>query len=415
MNVLPRPIRLGLLSLMVSLPMAVLAAGISVNVKDTEPLVKVYKPQNYINPNNYGSHYVSVPTSTTPTVLVVFMGGTGSTPSEYTTIVDEATNATGGYPTNYASIGLAYINGNLTQTIGQACTDASSTSTDKKAVLNDCFTQMRGESAFGSGIVYPGLSGPPYDASIYTANNNYPSTSLGDSIVNRLVFLIDYMACTDSKHAAFWKTFLIDNTTSPYVTPHTADCSKTNYSRHVVPNWPQIVLAGHSQGGGTAAFMGMTLPGGVRRVAMFSAPQDNLDGNVDLGSYDPGQVAQWILGPTQTPLNNFYALRNASSTSSQVPTPNNSAEGSLGNNVFNNLAFIGQGTTVGGLGNTPTSVVDGSRPPTSKDVRNLYLTSPAYTSTLSNHNSSALTSAALLPNEATIWDWIFSAGGSDPN
>lgn len=414
MSLMHRSLISSLMALTLALPLCTYAAGQYVSVSATEPSVNTYKPQNYINPNGYGSHYVNAPASSSPTVLVVFLGGTGSNPFSYTGLVDEAAIASSGYKTNYAAIGLAYINGSLTQTIGMACDKATNkTKGASSPSTDDCFTQMRGENTFGSGVHYPGLS-KVYDAAAYTSAYNYPSTSLGDSIINRLVFLIDYMACKDTKQPSFWSKFLVDDTSnsSPYVSPHSADCSTLNYSRRVLPKWSQIVLAGHSQGGGAAGFTAMNVPGGVRRVAMFSSPQDNLNGNKSVPSTDPSNiVASWITAATQTPLPHFYGLRNASGAT----TPNNDAEGDYGNNVFNSWLYLGMATASGGLGgtglNTATSVVDGGVVP-GNGSHNLYLTSPAYSLPLSNHNSSAVDSTAS-SSEKIIWDWMLSAGGTD--
>lgn len=402
-------------ALTVAWPLMAQATGQSVNVSLTEPSVNSYKPDSYINPTGYGSHYISMPNSGAPSILLVFLGGSGSAPSSYTNIVDEAANASSTYKTGYAAVGLAYINGSLTQTIGQTCGKAGDKTKGAPAPsMDDCFTQMRGESTFGAGVSYPGLL-KTYDASVYTSVTNYPSTSLGDSVINRLVFLIDYMACKDIKQPSVWQSFLVDDPsgTSPYVTPHTANCSGLAYSRHVLPKWSQIVMAGHSQGGGTSGFMGMSLPGGVRRVAMFSAPQDNLGGNKSVPTANASLVASWISGATQTPLSAFYGLRNGSGSA----TPNNDAEGVYGNNVYNSWLYLGSATSGGGLGGEgyggATSVADGSAIP-ANGAHKLYLTAPAYSSALSNHNSSAVNSAAL-DSERTIWDWIFSAGGIDSN
>jgi len=372
----------------IGLPLAAGAAsGQFVNVADTEPALSPASP-HYANPDGYGLHYVSVPTSPKP-VLVVFIGGSGSVPADSTDIVDEAAFPHSKYKTGYASLALAYVDGDV---IGGECggTDA-------------CYTQQRGESVYGKGVVYPGASAH-YDASPWQAR--VTPTPVGDSIVNRLVLLLDYMTWRSGAADPYWQKFLLDDTSGSqvYVSPHDAR-GRLNYRRPVVPDWSHIVVAGHSQGGGHAAFLAMTVPGGVRRAALFSAPQD------EPAKADP-PVAQWVRGPSNTPLQAFYGLRNASGGTTG---PNNEAEGLFGDNVWNNWAALGAATGPGGLGgpgaDTPTSVGDGSAAPKGGS-HNLYLTQPAYAAALYNHDSSAA-NVYSQPSEQTIWDWMFSAGGTD--
>ena len=128
-------------------PLGAHAAGQYVSVSVTEPSVNNYSPNNYINPTGYGSHYVNAPSSGTPKVLVVFLGGSGTNPSSYTSIVDEAALAASDYKTNYAAVGLAYIDGSALQTIGIACTNAVNNQNAPASLhlnMDECFTQLRG-------------------------------------------------------------------------------------------------------------------------------------------------------------------------------------------------------------------------------------------------------------------------------
>src|SRR5262249_2204693 len=81
---------------------------------------------------------------------------------------------------------------------------------------------------------------------ILTGDDLSPKVSVGkaDSVINRLVELLLWL---DSHHPGEgWGTFVSSGQ----------------------PNWPLIVAAGHSLGGGEAALIGLQF--GVARVAMFS-------------------------------------------------------------------------------------------------------------------------------------------------
>ena len=84
------------------LPLAAPASTQSIAVADTEPGLASGSPY-YAAPNGHGTHYVNVPANAKP-VLVVFLGGTGSIPSDYTNIVDEAAVSHSGYHTGYAAL-----------------------------------------------------------------------------------------------------------------------------------------------------------------------------------------------------------------------------------------------------------------------------------------------------------------------
>jgi hypothetical protein len=60
--------------------------------------------------------------------------------------------------------------------------------------------------------------------------------------------------------------------------------------------WSELVVAGHSQGGGQAAFIAHAQP--VRGALMFSAPAQT----------DAGVPASWLLGPSVTPADRMFGL-----------------------------------------------------------------------------------------------------------
>jgi hypothetical protein len=64
------------------------------------------------------------------------------------------------------------------------------------------------------------------------------------------------------------------------------------------PVWSRIIVAGHSQGSGHAAYLGKMFD--VDRVLMFSGPQDYLD--------DLHRPAPWQAGASATPPSRFFAF-----------------------------------------------------------------------------------------------------------
>ncbi len=66
------------------------------------------------------------------------------------------------------------------------------------------------------------------------------------------------------------------------------------------PIWSRIVVAGHSQGSGHAAYLGKMFA--VDRVLMFSGPQDYLD--------DLHEPAPWQSRPSATPASRIFAFLN---------------------------------------------------------------------------------------------------------
>jgi hypothetical protein len=66
------------------------------------------------------------------------------------------------------------------------------------------------------------------------------------------------------------------------------------------PDWRRILVAGHSQGSGHAAFIGKMFR--VRKVLIFSGPQDYLD--------DLHEPASWQARKSATPPSRFFAFLN---------------------------------------------------------------------------------------------------------
>lgn len=157
------------------------------------------------------------------------------------------------------------------------------------------------------------------------------------SVVNRLSCLIDYLAYTYPNNSdlpppddglpyppetgiprrAHWQQFLEVVPNSPYQTLQRNGINDNGQTfvawpqRSVLPYWPQIIFAGHSQGGGHAVYLGMRVPASrqMRRVVTFSAPQDNVrpDANA-FGAGGTPQSANWIIRSSNTPLDRFWGL-----------------------------------------------------------------------------------------------------------
>ena len=95
-----------------------------------------------------------------------------------------------------------------------------------------------------------------------------------NSILNRFQKLLVYLVEHDPKGG--WDEFVKDGK----------------------PVWDRIVVAGHSQGSGHAAYLGKMFD--VDRVLIFSGPQDYLD--------DLHQPAPWLDGQSATPPSRFFAF-----------------------------------------------------------------------------------------------------------
>jgi hypothetical protein len=117
----------------------------------------------------------------------------------------------------------------------------------------DCYDFYRREIAFGQ-------NGSP----LVAVNHK-------NSILFRIQSLLQYL---HSQNPAVWATFF--------------DGAKIH--------WDKIVLAGHSQGAGHAAFLAKNFY--TAGVILFSGPHD----------YSPKGAAPWLLRPSKTPENRFFAF-----------------------------------------------------------------------------------------------------------
>ncbi|MFN9106329.1 MAG: BPSS1187 family protein [Betaproteobacteria bacterium] len=170
--------------------------------------------------------------------LFVFFPGTGATPANYRLIVRTA--ATRGLH----SIGLNYPNSLAVASLCNGSADP------------DCHAKVRNETLLGQDT------------------SQLVTVTPADSIVNRLTKLLAYL---HARHPAEgWGQYLTNGQ----------------------PDWTRIRVAGHSQGGGHAAFIAKQFA--VDRAVYFSSPSDWRDG--------PNQPATWMGSPGATPAVRQYGF-----------------------------------------------------------------------------------------------------------
>ncbi len=83
-----------------------------------------------------------------------------------------------------------------------------------------------------------------------------------------------------------------------YLVKHDPDGGWSRFLKGGQPDWRRIIVAGHSQGAGHAAYIGKLFR--VDRVLMFSGPQDYMD--------DLHKPAPWLYGKSATPPSRFFAF-----------------------------------------------------------------------------------------------------------
>jgi hypothetical protein len=274
--------------------------------------------------------------------LVVFLPGTGASPAQYDDFVARAAEL--GYP----AVNLRYPNAFTVASVCQPSPDP------------DCFTQIRGEIIFGDGV--PDPQGVAYSSAAASVDGP-------NSIVGRLIALIDYVAASDPR----WNRFLIDDATSPYVATHRGP---------VRLDYRKLIPSGHSQGGGHAALLGMRAP--VDRVVMLSSPDDT-------GLFG---TASWVLGTSATPLYRYWGLRNFK-------------EGSLGQHEPLVWDALGGGGVGAGDDTSSVDVGDGSGNPNGS--HRLVITVDLGSDS-ANHNSTAM-NGRYLPGAPTAWTYLLTDDG----
>jgi len=293
-------------------------------------------------PDSSRYHVVSLPRSMRTDRLVVMLPGSNVGASGYTDFVEHAARL--GYP----AVSLAYLNRG---TIGAACQATPGE--------EHCFMQARGEIVFGADV--PDPQGVRY-------SSDKVDVDAANSIVGRLIALIDHLAVEDRR----WNSFLIPDRTSPYVAANRGP---------VRLNYRKLILAGHSQGGGHAALLAMRTR--VARVVMLSSPDDT----------DQSGTASWIRAESATPLDRFWGLIHEN-------------EGPYGQHVMQVWSELG-GAGVGAGDNTSeVDVGDGSGDPCGS--HRLVLPGDRGTP-LANHMATAY-DGGYLAGVPTAWTYLLEAG-----
>lgn len=177
--------------------------------------------------------------ATKPAPLLLFLPATGAVPNDYRDFLQTAADA------GYNVLGLDYFNRG--RSVAETCgADA------------DCYTQLQRNRFSG------------HDPS------RFSRVDAADSIQARLRDAIGYLEHHDKKGG--WNRYLTGSTI----------------------RWKDIVLAGHSQGGGESAFISHNHL--VRGVLMFSSPVETFD---DVS-------ASWMGPPGATPVSRLYGFDNVS-------------------------------------------------------------------------------------------------------
>jgi hypothetical protein len=169
--------------------------------------------------------------------LLVFFPGTTADPNSAWPFLETGANA------GYRVIGLMYDNGN---SVPQLC------GPNPDPACSDRFREKRN---FGDG-----------------ASNEIDDLP-GESVVSRLTKLLQYLV----------KYF--------------PDEGWGQYLANGQPNWARIVVSGHSQGGGIAAYIAKKEK--VARVVVLSGAADRVDATK--------VWAPWVTSPSATPLDRWYA------------------------------------------------------------------------------------------------------------
>lgn len=176
--------------------------------------------------------------------LLVWLSGTGGKPATGPGLFYEAALEQG-----YRLLALSYLN---TPAVSQVCRGAT------LLAQPDCAAQLRQHRAWGA---------PP---------THLVGDRPEDAIVPRLTRLLQHLARSDA--AGHWEQYLDGD----------------------APRWERLLLAGHSQGGGMAAFIAQTHR--VAGVLMFSGGWDRQGG---------GDIAHWYSRPSLTPVRHWHCVFHA--------------------------------------------------------------------------------------------------------
>jgi hypothetical protein len=267
-------------------------------------------------------HYVATPMGNDlrNDKLIVFLSGSRGSASDYTGIANRMASQ------GYSVILMDYENEQVVAAECDKYSEAGPTAVDS------CYAQTRGEVIFGRAQSYgsgfgiyqapPALNflGNPTSAS--TAGN----VTLPNSIIYRLVAALNWLQYqptltnaagrpTSTPAPIHWGQFLVDDAASPYVVPTiSANGSLGTGTRKAYPVWSRIILAGHSQGAGHAAFAAQLVS--MHRVVLFSGPNDHVPGLTRTATESAGLFTStdcpspfWMTRASATPLLRYWGLR----------------------------------------------------------------------------------------------------------
>ncbi|MBD5654801.1 MAG: hypothetical protein IAI50_06420, partial [Candidatus Eremiobacteraeota bacterium] len=195
-----------------------------------------------IDPAYDSPNEVGAPTARARGRLFVFLPGSGVTPAQYMKIVQEALRQ------GFNAIGLEYPNGTSIQ---QLC---------QKSHAAACPSLVRNDTITGK------------------MPNRFVKVQRRDSIAGRLISLLGYLAQHDPN--GHWSQYLSDGS--------------------IV--WSRVVVGGHSQGAGNAAYIGKLF--NVAGLCDFDSPVD-----VDPTAPTP-LPAPWLSGKNVTPVEREFGFTN---------------------------------------------------------------------------------------------------------
>ena len=204
--------------------------------------------------------------------LLVFLAGSSDTTTDYDKFASQAARD------GYEVIVLAYHN---EHTINSYCMHLAKQGADK------CWAESRGEVSFGKLTTIPGVIPAP--------GFRWPQIDVAaaDSIMGRLVSVLDFLASHNAHGGRIWGQYVHADPTSPY--------------NGRMPTSRRIVIAGHSQGGGHAAFIAHHLK--FARVLTFSSPADYHTTDF-VKKCTP---AAWLKQHSKTPINRYYGFEDVHS------------------------------------------------------------------------------------------------------
>lgn len=205
-------------------------------------------PDSAITCDGSAPHVVYTPTPHARNELAVFFGGTFSTPGNYDKISE-----------NLAAQGYHVINMRFVNDVAVANLCPNTTRLSDP----ECHRKFRAENMWGENV--PDPYGHAYDSTAI-------SVGQADSIANRLLKLVNYLATTEPYEGQDWGQFR-----------DTASFNATYGTYDLV--WALVAIGGHSQGAGIGLYAGKFY--GLMGVSMFAGPQDSWN---DRRVY----IANWI-------------------------------------------------------------------------------------------------------------------------